>query len=63
MLAVLSFLFKILLFDGRLVETVKHTHKGTSFTNRQWQCAPKVNKCTFDVKRNVDTPNAVQRVC
>ena len=34
------FLCKIMLFDGRLVETVKHTHKGTSFTNRQWQCAP-----------------------
>jgi len=29
------FLRKIMLFDGRLVETVKHTHKGTSFTNRQ----------------------------
>jgi len=44
-----------MLFDGRLVETVKHTHKGTSFTNRQWRCMPEVNKGTFDAKRNVDS--------
>jgi len=50
-----------MLFDGRLVETVKHTHKGTSFTNRQWRCTPEVHKGTFDAKRNVDS-NAVQRV-
>jgi len=49
------FLRKIMLFDGRLVETVKHTHKGTSFTNQQWQWAPEVNKGTFDAKRNVDS--------
>jgi len=48
---------KIILFDGRLVETAKHTHKGTSFTNRQWRCTPKVHKGTFGAKRN-----AVQRV-
>ena len=28
------FLRKITLFDGRLVEIVKHTHKGTSFTKQ-----------------------------
>jgi len=44
-----------MLGDGRLVETVKHTHKGTSFTNQQWQWAPEVNKGTFDAKRNVDS--------
>ena len=37
-----------MLFDGRLVKTVKHTHKGTSFTNQQWLWAPEVNKGTFD---------------
>jgi len=44
-----------MLFDGRLVETVKHTHKGTSLTNRQRQCAPEVHKRTFYAKRNVDS--------
>jgi len=44
-----------MLFDGRLVETVKHTHKGTSFTNQQWQWAPEVNKGTFDAQENVDS--------
>ena len=44
-----------MLFYGRLVETVKHTHKGTSFTNQQWQWAPEVNKGTFGAKRNVDS--------
>jgi len=28
------FLHKIMLFDGRLDETVKHTHKGTSFAKQ-----------------------------
>jgi len=41
-------------FDGHLVETFKHTHKGTSFADRQWQWAPEVNKGTFDAKKNVD---------
>ena len=44
-----------MLFDCRLVETVKHMHKGTSFTNQQWQWTPEVNKGTFDTKRNVDS--------
>jgi len=44
-----------MLFDGRLVKTVKHMHKGTSFTNRQWRCMPEVNKGTFDANRNVDS--------
>jgi len=44
-----------MLFDCRSVETVKHTYKGTSFTNRQWQCVPDVNKGTFDANRNVDS--------
>jgi len=40
-----------MLFDGRLVETVKNTHYGTFFTNRQWQWAPEVNKGTFDAEK------------
>jgi len=44
-----------MLFDGRQVETAKHTHKVTSFTNQQWQCMPEVHKGTFDANRNVDS--------
>ena len=48
-----------MLFDGRLVETVKYTHTGTSFTNQFEilfrRAKPEVNKGTFDAKRNVDS--------